>query len=91
MLSRAREKTFKLSWHMYYIERLMDTLEKILFLVFGVAIGAVVVIVLTRPKPTATYAIAQAPMEISNLETWDMKELSDGTISVVVHRNVKRA
>ena len=63
----------------------MDTLEKALFLIFGIAIGAVVVIVLTRPKPTATYALAKT---YQNEETWDMWEDEQEHIHTIIHRKV---
>jgi hypothetical protein len=63
----------------------MDNFERILFLVFGITIGAVVVIVLTRPKPTATYALAKT---YQNEETWDMWEDEQGHIHTIIHRKV---
>lgn len=73
------------------VAKIMDNWEKVLLIGIGLAVGTVVTLILTRSRTqTTTYAVAQAPMEISNLETWDMKELSDGTIRVEVHRNVKR-
>ena len=74
---------------MYYIEKLMDTLEKALFLIFGIAIGAVVVIVLTRPKPTATYALAKT---YQNEETWEFLKNEDGrTTGVKIHRKAEQS
>jgi len=65
----------------------MDTLEKILFLVFGVAIGAVVVIVLTRPKPTATYTLAKT---YQNEEKWEfIRDERGRTLGLRVHRKAE--
>ena len=67
----------------------MDTLEKALFLIFGIAIGAVVVIVLTRPKPTATYALAKT---YQNEETWEFLKNEDGrTTGVKIHRKAEQS
>ena len=63
-----------------------DFKDLIIIFVVGLAIGYVL-----KGASGASGAVpAQVPVEMSNLETWDMKELSDGTIRVVVHRNVKR-
>ena len=58
----------------------------------GVFVGYVVRALTSSASASSSYVVAQAPqpVEMSNLETWDMKELSDGTIRVVVHRHVKR-
>jgi len=66
----------------------MDTLEKILFVVFGIAIGAVVVIVLTRPKSTATYTLAKT---YQNEETWEFLKDENGRVrGVTVHRKAEQ-
>jgi hypothetical protein len=66
----------------------MDTLEKALFVIFGIAIGAVVVIVLTRPKPTATYALAKT---YQNEETWQFLKDENGRVTgVTVHRKAEQ-
>lgn len=67
----------------------MDTLEKALFVIFGIAIGAVVVIVLTRSKPTATYALAKT---YQNEETWEFLKNEDGrTTGVRIHRKAEQS
>jgi hypothetical protein len=62
---------------------LADFKDLIIVFFVGLAIGYVL-------RGTSGAVPAQAPVEMSNLETWDMKELSDGTIRVVVHRKVRR-
>jgi hypothetical protein len=67
----------------------MDTLDKALLVIFGIAIGAVVVIVLTRPKPTATYALAKT---YQNEETWEFLKDDNGRVKgVTVHRKAEQS
>lgn len=67
----------------------------ILFLVGGIAIGGVIVYYfLKQPiQPIVQpQQIRHPPPQtvLQNEETWDMKELDDGSIRVTVHRKVKR-
>lgn len=65
----------------------MDNLEKTLLVIFGIAIGAVIVIVLTRPKTTATYALAKT---YQNKETWEFLKDDRGMVTgVTVHRRAE--
>jgi len=66
----------------------LDTFEKALLLIAGIAVGAVVVFFLTRPKttPTASYTVK----EYNNLEEWEILKDNDGRVKGVrVHRNAK--
>jgi hypothetical protein len=66
----------------------MDNFARILFLVFGITIGAIVVVVLTRPKPTATYALAKT---YQNEEKWEfLKDENGRVIGVTVHRKAEQ-
>jgi len=65
----------------------MDNLEKTLLVIFGIAIGAVIVIVLTRPKTTATYALAKT---YQNEEKWEFQKDENGRVTgVTVHRRAE--
>jgi len=66
----------------------MDNLEKTLLVIFGIAIGAVIVIVLTRPKTTATYALAKT---YQNEEKWEFLKDDNGRVTgVTVHRKAEQ-
>jgi hypothetical protein len=68
---------------MLYLGRILADFKDLIIVFFvGLVIGYVL-------RGTSGAVPAQA-LEMSNLETWDMKELSDGTIRVVVHRKVRR-
>ena len=65
----------------------MGNFEKALLLIVGIAIGAVVVFILTRPGIVST---SYTVKEYNNAEEWKIIKDEDGRVQgVSVHRNAK--
>jgi len=80
----------------------LDNWKTGLLVLIGIAFGVGVALVLTRYRSVGIVAPpqyvvkqgvnSQIPQEgWTNEESWDMKEMPDGSIKVVVHRKVQKA